>query len=345
MKKSNEDSDDGGLSGPNLIPLSLRSRDNSGSGSGSGSSGWPKAVPIASSSASSQSVAASALPSSLHGRLVVASSYDEDKAVTQPSGPLAVRGPIEEDWNTAVPVYGVNQGGASVSPPSLASSSSSSATSASDLLRDSYPLPTSVSTVSPPSSSSTAFFPPMAIPSFSSFPSSSYQSSSIINYTTDNLADSLSSSSSSNDTPIAFHSSVPSSFSKNNYVTVNPAILLNRRISGSNVANNVNNNDHTTTHIQAHVQNNNYMSDYRANTVINHTSNSTVYMHNDTIGASAVDDVTANPPSAEGFLSKYVRDIGLRARSLVGGLLKRDETIQVCVCVCEIGRASCRERV
>lgn len=330
-KKSNEDSDDGGLSGPNLIPSSLRSRDNSGSGSSS--SAWPKAVPIASSSASSQSVSASALPSSLHGRLVVGTSYDEDKTITQPSGPLAVRGPIEEDWNTAVPVYGVNQGGASVSPPSLASSSSSSATSATDLLRDSYPLPTSVSTISPPSSLSTAFFPPMSIPSFSSFPSSSYQSSSIINYTTDSLADTLSNSSSSNDKPIAFHSSVPSSFSKNNYVTVNPAILLNRRISGGNITNSVNNNDLTTTHIQAHVQTNNYMSDYRANTVINHTSNSTVYMHNDTIGASAVDDVTANPPSAEGFLSKYVRDIGLRARSLVGGLLKRDETIQVCVCV------------
>jgi hypothetical protein len=332
VKKSNEDSDDGGLSGPNLIPLSLRSRDNSGSGSGS--SAWPKAVPIASPSASSQSVSASALPSSFHGRLVVGTGFEEDKAVTQPSGPLAVRGPIEEDWNTAVPVYGVNQGSATVSPPSLASSSSSSATSASDLLRDSYPLPTSVSTVSPPSSSSTALFPPMFIPSFSSFPSSSYQSSSIINYTTDNLADTLSNSSSSNDKPIAFHSSVPSSFSKNNYVTVNPAILLNRRISGSNVANNLNSNNHTATHIQAHVQNNTCMSDYRANTVINHTSNSTVYKHNDNVGASAVDDVTANPPSAEGFLSKYVRDIGLRARSLVGGLLKRDETIQVCVCVC-----------
>lgn len=36
-----------------------------------------------------------------------------------------------------------------------------------------------------------------------------------------------------------------------------------------------------------------------------------------------------NISSTGGFLSKYVRDIGLRARSLVGGLLKREEAVQV----------------
>ena len=44
-------------------------------------------------------------------------------------------------------------------------------------------------------------------------------------------------------------------------------------------------------------------------------------------GITRIED--PNLSSTGGFLSKYVRDIGLRARSLVGGLLKREEAVQV----------------
>lgn len=313
MKKVTEDTEEGSMSGPSLIPLGLRNtnrdRDrSSNSGSGSGNA-WTKAVAIPSSSSLM----------SHPGRLIVSASNDEGKNILHLSGPLAVRGPIEEDWNTAVPVYGVNQGNAST-PPSLSSSSSSSATSASDLLHDSYPLPTATSI----STTTTSTVPPF----ISSFPSSSYQSGSVVNY-----SNALTSSNSNSNTggqykPSTMQTSTPSSFSKNNYVNVNPAILLSRRISNSNINNNVNNNDNNNNQIQPYIQTNSNMSEYRANTVINHTSNSTVYLQNDSIEVPRPDDVTANPPSAEGFLSKYVRDIGLRARSLVGGLLKRDEAIQ-----------------
>ena len=313
-----DDTDERTMSGPNLIPLGLRNigRDSSGSGS---SSAWPKTV-------AATAVSSSSLPLS-HARLIGGAGSDEDRNDLHLSGPLTVRGPTEQDWNTAVPVYGVNQGNASLTPPSLSSSSSSSATSASDLLRDSYPLPTAASI----SSNTTSSF-------FSSFPSSSYRSSnSIINYTAESRPPAHSNSNSNGNNSSAavqyklstLPPSSPSSFSRNNYVNVNPAILMNRRISSSNI----NNSDNNNNHIQPHIQNYNYMSDYRANAVTNNTSNSTVYMQNDAIDATRADDVTANQPSAEGFLSKYVRDIGLRARSLVGGLLKRDETVQVCVCL------------
>lgn len=338
MKKVTEDTEEGSMSGPSLIPIGLRnrdrdrSRDNSGSGSGNGSGGgnaWTKAVAIPSSSSSL------GLVSSHPGRLIVSAGNDDGKNILHVSGPLAVRGPIEEDWNTAVPVYGVNQGNASSTPPSLSSSSSSSssATSASDLLHDVYPLPTATS-ISPTSTSTSS-------PFFSSFPSSSYQSGSVINYTTQSHSNTLINANTNSDStstsnsstggqckPSTIQTSIPSSFSRNNYVNVNPAVLLNRRISNSSINNNVNNNDSSNNQIQPYIQSNGNMSEYRANTVINHTSNSTVYLQNDSIEVPRVDDVTANPPSAEGFLSKYVRDIGLRARSLVGGLLKRDETVQ-----------------
>ena len=68
---------------------------------------------------------------------------------------------------------------------------------------------------------------------------------------------------------------------------------------------------------------------------------STVAAASNELGTGIVMEVSESQGVSGGFqLSKYVRDIGLRARSLVGGLLKREEDVvqaSVCPCLCVVG--------
>ena len=207
--------------------------------------------------------------------------------------PLSVRGAIAVDQLAAVPVFGVDRGTPGFFPPSLSSSSVSN----SYVSSSSSPSPSAFFNSSFPSTDSTSI-PPMSISiSLNSLPTSQQgsNSNSIINYGTLSNKD--------DKQRVLGESSISSS-----------QHLNHPPVSNTNVINN----DTSIT----------------SSGLLNVTA---IYGGSD-IGDS-VDIINSsntiqilNQNSSSGFqLSKYVRDIGLRARSLVGGLLKREDgAVQVC---------------
>ena len=210
--------------------------------------------------------------------------------------PLSVRGAIAVDQLAAVPVFGVDRGTPGFFPPSLSSTSVSNSYASSS----SSPSPSTFFNSSFPSSDSTSI-PPMSISiSLNSLPTSHQgsNSNSIINYGTLSNKDDKQRVLGENSISSSQHLNHPEHPSVSNTNVINN----DTSIASSNLSN-------VTASYGG--------SDIGDNMDIVNSSNTIQIL---------------NQNSSGGFqLSKYVRDIGLRARSLVGGLLKREDgAVQVC---------------